>query len=166
MSINLSSVLAPLSSNGVPSVTGTNIQVRSLQGCIPGLAGPEPSGTFIHPGQPFHGSRGYLNTDPVGPLPPLAPPGLPVNTVGPQEVPISLLLCCATGALRDCPAQPQSVPGDQESPAAEAIITKIAVGINCRMAEINQPMPLAELLRSLEAPPSPTLRIWKALRST
>ena len=51
MSMDLSSVLAALSSRGVSSVTGTNIQVASPQGCTPGLAGPEPSGTFIHPGQ-------------------------------------------------------------------------------------------------------------------
>ena len=50
MSMDLSSVLAALSSHGLPSVTRTNIQVASPQGCTPGLAGPEPSGTFIHPG--------------------------------------------------------------------------------------------------------------------
>ena len=41
MGVNLSSVLAPLSSHGVPSVTGTNIKVASRQGCTSGLAGPE-----------------------------------------------------------------------------------------------------------------------------
>ena len=40
MSMNLSSVLAALSSYGVPLVTGTNIQVVSPQGCTSGLAGP------------------------------------------------------------------------------------------------------------------------------
>ena len=54
MSMDLSSVLAALSSHGVRSVTGTNIQVASPQGCTPRLAGPEPSGTIIHPGQHLH----------------------------------------------------------------------------------------------------------------
>ena len=54
MSMDLSGVLAALSSHGVASATGTNIQVASPQGCTPGLAGPEPSGTFIHPGQHLH----------------------------------------------------------------------------------------------------------------
>ena len=49
--MDLSSFHAALSSRGVPSVTGTSIQAASLQGCIPGLANPEPSGTIIHPGQ-------------------------------------------------------------------------------------------------------------------
>ena len=51
MSMDVSSDLTALSSHRVPSVTGINIQVASPQGCTPGLAGPEPSGTFIHPGQ-------------------------------------------------------------------------------------------------------------------
>ena len=51
MSMDLSSVLAALTSHGVPSVTRTTIQVASPQGCTPGLAGPEPSGPFIHPGE-------------------------------------------------------------------------------------------------------------------
>ena len=54
MSMDLPSVLAALSSQGVPSVTGTNIQVASLEGCYPSLAHPEPSSTFIHPGQHLH----------------------------------------------------------------------------------------------------------------
>ena len=56
-----SSVLDALSSHGVLSLTGTNIQVASRQGCTLGLAGTEPSGIFIHPGQHLHGSSGYLN---------------------------------------------------------------------------------------------------------
>ena len=56
MNMDLSSVLAALTSHGVPSVTGTTIQVASPQGCTPGVAGAEPSGPFIHPGQHFHGS--------------------------------------------------------------------------------------------------------------
>ena len=50
MTIGLSSVLAALSSHGVLLVTGTNIQVAP-QGCTPGQAGPERSGTFSHPKQ-------------------------------------------------------------------------------------------------------------------
>ena len=41
--MDLSSVLDALSCHGVPSVTRTNTQVASPQGCTPGLAGPEPS---------------------------------------------------------------------------------------------------------------------------
>ena len=51
MSMDLPIVLAALSSPVVPSVTGTSIQVASPQGCTPGLAGPEPSGTLIYAGQ-------------------------------------------------------------------------------------------------------------------
>ena len=68
MSMDLSSVPAALSSHGVSWFTGINIQVASLQGCTTGLAGPETSGTFIHPAQHLHGSRGYLNVVPAGPL--------------------------------------------------------------------------------------------------
>ena len=71
MSMDLSSILAALTSHGVPLVTGTAIQVASPQRCTPGLAGPEPSGPFIHPGHHLHGSRGYLNVVPAGPAPPL-----------------------------------------------------------------------------------------------
>ena len=42
ISMDLSSVLAALSSNGVSAVTGTNIHVASRQGCTLGIAGPEP----------------------------------------------------------------------------------------------------------------------------
>ena len=51
MSIDLSSVLAALASPMVPSVTGTNNQVASPHGCLPGLATPEPSSALINPGQ-------------------------------------------------------------------------------------------------------------------
>ena len=51
MSMDLSSVLATLLSPVFPSVTGTSIQVASPQGCIPGLAGPKPSGPLNYPGQ-------------------------------------------------------------------------------------------------------------------
>ena len=57
LSRDLSSILAALSSHGVPLVTGTNIHVASPQGCTPGLAGPEPSSTFIHPGQHLQSSN-------------------------------------------------------------------------------------------------------------
>ena len=62
ISRNLSSVLADLSSHGVPFVTGTNIQIASPTGCIPGLAGPEPSGTFTHLRHDLHQPK----TVPVG----------------------------------------------------------------------------------------------------
>ena len=110
MSMDVSSDLAALSSHGVPWVTGTNIQVASPRGCTPGLAGPEPCGTFIHSGQHLHGSRGYLNGVPAGPIPSLAPQGIAVNTVGPQEVTISLCLCCATEALRRFPCSSPQCP--------------------------------------------------------
>ena len=103
MSMDMPSVLAALSSPMVSSVTGTGIQVASPQGCTPGLAGPEPSGPLNYPGPHLHGSRGYLNVVPAGPIPSLAPQGIPVNTVGPQEAMISLPLCCATEALRGFP---------------------------------------------------------------
>ena len=51
MSMDLSSVLTALSSPMVPSVTGTNNQVASPHGCLLGLAGCEPSGPLINPGQ-------------------------------------------------------------------------------------------------------------------
>ena len=53
ISMDLSSVLTALSFHGVPSLTRTNIQVASPQGCTPGLADPEPSSTFIHPGRTY-----------------------------------------------------------------------------------------------------------------
>ena len=54
MSMDLSSVLAALSSPIVPWVTGTSIQVASPQGCGPGLESPEPSGPPNYPGQHLH----------------------------------------------------------------------------------------------------------------
>ena len=51
MSMDVSSVLAALSSHEVLSVTGTKFQVAFPQGCTPGVAGHEPCGSFIHPGQ-------------------------------------------------------------------------------------------------------------------
>ena len=48
MSMDLCSVLAALTPIGVPSVTGTPIQVASLQGWTPGLGSPESSGPSIH----------------------------------------------------------------------------------------------------------------------
>ena len=63
MSMDLSSVFAALFSHGDPLVTGTNIQVASPQGCTPGLARPEPSGTFFLPEQhlqPLNLERGEL----------------------------------------------------------------------------------------------------------
>ena len=75
MSMDLSSVLAALTSPMVPSVTGTNNQVASPHGCLPGLAGPEPSGPLINPGQHLHGSRRYLNVVPAEPTPSLGPLG-------------------------------------------------------------------------------------------
>ena len=110
MSMDLSSVLAALSSHGVPSVSATNSQVATPQGCSPGLAGPQPSGTFIHPGQHLHGRRGYLNVVPTGPIPSLAPQVISVHTVGPQEVMISLSLCCTTEALRGFPCSSPQCP--------------------------------------------------------
>ena len=57
MSMDMSRVLAALSFCRVPSVTATNIQVASPQGCTPRLASPEHSGTFIQPGQHLHANR-------------------------------------------------------------------------------------------------------------
>ena len=50
MSMDLSSVLAALSSPMVPSVSGIINQVVSPHSCLAGLAGPEPSGPLINPG--------------------------------------------------------------------------------------------------------------------
>ena len=85
MSTDLSSVLAALSSHGVPSVTRTNIQVASPQGRTLDLAGPEPSGTFIHRGKHLHGSRRYLNVVPAGCNPLLGPLGTKMAAVGTPE---------------------------------------------------------------------------------
>ena len=94
MSMDLSSVLAALTSPMVPSVTGPINQVASPHGCLSGLAGPEPSGPLINPGQHLHGSRGYLNVVPAGPTPLLGPPGTQREPVETPEVTISLPLCC------------------------------------------------------------------------
>ena len=110
MSMDLSSVLAALSSSMVPSVTGTNNQVASPHGCFLGLAGPEPSGPLIYPGQHLHGSRGYLNVVPAGPTPPLGPLGTQREAVGTPEVTIVLPLCCATEALRRFPCSSPQCP--------------------------------------------------------
>ena len=110
MSMNLSSVLAALSSPMVPSGTGTNNQLASLHGCIPGSAGPEPSGPLINPGQHLHGSRGYLNVVPAGPAPSLGPLGTQREAVGTPEVTISLPLCCATEAPRGFPCSSPQCP--------------------------------------------------------
>ena len=56
--MDLASVVAALASVGV-RVSGSNpnnnIQEDSSRACPTGLAGPEPSGTHIDPGQHFHG---------------------------------------------------------------------------------------------------------------
>ena len=110
MSMDLPSVLAALSSPMVPSVTGTSIQVVFPQSCIPGLAGPEPSGPLIYPGHHLHGGRGYLNVVPAGPTPSLGPLGTQMVAVGTPEVTISLPLCCATKALRGLPCSSPECP--------------------------------------------------------
>ena len=110
LSMELSSVLAALSSYGVLWVTGTNIQFASPQCSIPGVANPEPSGTFIHPGQHLHGGGGYLNVVPAGPTPPLGPQGTQMDAVGAPEVSISLPLCCATKPLRGFPCSSPQCP--------------------------------------------------------
>ena len=110
MSMDLSSVRVALFSHGVPSVTGTNIQVASPQGCTPGLAGPEPSGTFIHPRQHLQGSRGYQAFVFAGPTPLLGPLGTQMEAVGTPEVTISLPLCCATEALQGFPCSSPQCP--------------------------------------------------------
>ena len=73
--MDLASVVAALASVGV-RVSGSNpnnnIQGDSSRACPTGLAGPEPSGTHIDPGQHFHGSRGYLNVVPLVSQPQLA----------------------------------------------------------------------------------------------
>ena len=55
--MDLASVVAALASVGV-RVSGSNpnnnIQGDSSRACPTGLAGPEPSGTHIDPGQHFH----------------------------------------------------------------------------------------------------------------
>ena len=110
MSMDLPSVLAALSSPMVPSVTRTSTQVASPHGCIPGLAGPEPSGPLIYPGQHLHGSRGYLNVVPAGPTPSLGPLGTQMEAVGTPQVTIWLPLCCATEALQGFPCSSPQCP--------------------------------------------------------
>ena len=111
MTMDVSSVLAALSSRGAPSVTGTNIQVATPQGCTPGLANPEPSGAFIHPGQYLHGSRGYLMVVPAGPTPPLGPQCTQMDAVGTPEVTFLLSLCTVQPKrLKDSPATVPIVP--------------------------------------------------------
>ena len=53
LSMDSCSVIAALSSHGVTSVTGTNIQAASPQGCTPGLAGPEPLAPSITRGSTY-----------------------------------------------------------------------------------------------------------------
>ena len=101
MSMDLSSVLAALSSHGVLLVTGTNIQVASLQACTPGLGGPEPSGTFIQPGHHLHGSRDYLNVVRACSSPPLGPQGHPNGRCSNAGNDISLPLCLK-GVRQEC----------------------------------------------------------------
>ena len=103
MSMDLSRVLATISSHGIPSVTGTNIQVASPQGCTPGLACPEPSGTL-------HGSRGYLNVVPAGSAPCLGPVGTQMEALGTPEVIILLPVCCVTEVLRGFPCSSPQCP--------------------------------------------------------
>ena len=61
--MDLASVVAALASVGV-RVSGSNpnnnIQGDSSRACPTGLAGPEPSGTHIDPGQHFHSGRTLL----------------------------------------------------------------------------------------------------------
>ena len=61
--MDLASVVAALASVGV-RVSGSNpnnnIQGDSSRACPTGLAGPEPSGTHIDPGQHFHKSTAYV----------------------------------------------------------------------------------------------------------
>ena len=110
MSMDLSSVFAAPSSPVVPLVTGTSIQVASPQGCIPSLAGPEPSGPLSYSGQQLNGSGGYLNVLPAGPTPSLGPLGTQMKAVGTPEVTFSLPLCCATEALRGFPCSSAHCP--------------------------------------------------------
>ena len=110
MSMDLSSVLAALSSPMDPSVTGTINQIASLHSCLAGLAGPGPSSPLINPVQQLHGSRGYLNVFSAGPTPSLGPLGNQREAVGTPEVTISLPLCCATEALRGLPCSSPQCP--------------------------------------------------------
>ena len=65
--MDLASVVAALASVGV-RVSGSNpnnnIQGDSSRACPTGLAGPEPSGTHIDPGQHFHiVAHGYMTAN-------------------------------------------------------------------------------------------------------
>ena len=103
MGMDLSSVLAAVTSSGVLSFTGKTIQVASPQGCTRRPAGPEPSGSFIQLQEYLHGSRGYQNAFPAGPTPPFIPQGTQIKAVSTPEVKISLPLCCVTEGLRVFP---------------------------------------------------------------
>ena len=95
--MDLSSVPAAVTSPGVPSVTGTTMQVANPQHCTPGRVGPEPYGTFIHPGQHLYGSRCYLN---AGHPPLLDPRGTQLGAAGTREVTMQFSLRCTTEAPR------------------------------------------------------------------
>ena len=65
--MDLASVVASLASVGVRvsgSAPNSSVQVDSSRACPPGLAGPEPSGTFHDLGQHFHvhGVSGHTKT--------------------------------------------------------------------------------------------------------
>ena len=111
--MDLASVVAALASVGVRvsgSAPNSSVQVDSSRACLPGLAGPEPSGTINDLGQHFHGSRGYLNvaSQPFSPQP--APQYGPVDPAASGEVTITLPWCCANEALRGMPCASPSFP--------------------------------------------------------
>ena len=111
--MDLASVVAALASVGVRvsgSTPNNNVQGDSSRACPTGLAGPEPSGTNIDPGQHFHGSRGYLNVVPLVSQPQLAPQYGPVDSAAPGEVTITLPWCCASEALKGMPCASPSCP--------------------------------------------------------
>ena len=111
--MDLASVVAALASVGVRvsgSTPNSNVQGDSSRACPTGLAGPEPSGTNIDPGQHFHGSRGYLNVVPLVSQPQLASQYGPVDSAAPGEVTITLPWCCANEALKGLPCASPSCP--------------------------------------------------------
>ena len=111
--MDLASVVAALASVGVRvsgSTPNNNIQGDSSRACPTGLAGPEPSGTNIDPGQHFHGSRGYLNVVPLVSQPQLAPQYGPVDSATSGDVTITLPWCCANEALRGMPCASPNCP--------------------------------------------------------
>ena len=111
--MDLASVVAALASVGVRvsgSAPNSSVQVDSSRACPPGLAGPEPSGTINDLGQPFHGSRGYLNVASVASHPQPAPQYGPVDPAASGEVTITLPWCCANEALRGMPCASPSCP--------------------------------------------------------